>query len=46
MVFCNVISYSLVDVNISQESAGIIVMVEELEHFCSMCPSCYIVLGC
>jgi hypothetical protein len=46
VVLCNVISYSLVAVSISQEPAAIIVMVEEIEHFCVMCPSCYIVLGC
>ena len=46
VVFCNVISYSLVGVNISQEPAVTIVMVEEIELIFSMCPSCYIVLGC
>jgi len=45
VVFCSVIPYSLVDANILQESAATIVMVEEIEHFCSVCPSCCIVLG-
>ena len=45
VVFCSVIPYSLLDANISEEPAATIVTVEEIEHFCSVCPSCCIVLG-
>lgn len=46
VVFCSVIPYSLLDANISEEPAAAIVMVEKIEHFCSVRPSCCIVLGC
>lgn len=41
VVFCGVIPYILVDANISEEPAATI-MVDEIEHFCTMCLSCYI----
>lgn len=46
VVFCSVMPYSLVDASISQEPAASIAMVEETEHLCSTCRSCYMVLGC
>jgi len=46
VVFCTVIPYSLLDANISEEPAATIAMVEEIERFCTVRPSCCIVLGC